>query len=377
MNRREGILALFAAVLLLALLSVFAIELSNTQAKSKSDVESRVHERGVLAAALVDGLFQTVTSQVPQDSKIYGTRTVSNRAMDARVQRNTYLALLDGSGHQVLAASRGFTAQARADLPRSAALALIRSGHPYGLGDLLPYGKTGVINFAVVFPTRFGNRILLTGFAPAALGNFITTDLHKIPGVKGAHNYLIDGNDAVLASTNPARPVGYVFRQPAQRAALSHTSGDRQWSLLRRGAADQLDRADRAERARPARCSRASPDCTNGCRGRSSPRSRSSRCSRSSSGAGWSVPLRRSGGTNDRLESVNDELEMVNSALELRAAELARSNAELEQFASIASHDLQEPLRKVRTFTQQLTVTDADHLSEKGRRVPGPRECRR
>jgi signal transduction histidine kinase len=213
----------------LSLLAVFAIELSDTQASSKQAVEARVHQRAVLAATLIDSLIQTVGAQVPQDVRQYGARRVSGRTMDVNRQGNPFVVLLGPRG-QVIAASHGFTAQARAGLAMSAALGLIRAGHPYAVGNLVPYGKTGAIELAVTLPTRFGVRTLLTGFLPTALETFVAHELSQIPGVKGAHNYLIDNRDAVIASTNPARPAGYVFRQPAQLHALARSSGDRNGS---------------------------------------------------------------------------------------------------------------------------------------------------
>lgn len=56
------------------------------------------------------------------------------------------------------------------------------------------------------------------------------------------------------------------------------------------------------------------------------------------------------------------------SALEQAVTDLQRSNRDLEEFAYVASHDLREPLRKIRTFTELLLEDYATQVDDNGRR---------
>ena len=61
----------------------------------------------------------------------------------------------------------------------------------------------------------------------------------------------------------------------------------------------------------------------------------------------------------DRVRERTAELNETNEELE-------RSNRELQDFAFVASHDLQEPLRKIQAFGDRLRTVQADKFDEKG-----------
>lgn len=66
-------------------------------------------------------------------------------------------------------------------------------------------------------------------------------------------------------------------------------------------------------------------------------------------------------------KKAEEKLIKLNSALEIRNQELISINAELEQFAYVASHDMQEPLRMITSFMNQLEKKYNDQLDETGR----------
>lgn len=71
--------------------------------------------------------------------------------------------------------------------------------------------------------------------------------------------------------------------------------------------------------------------------------------------------------SSQQLQVSNQELLRSNQALKTANDDLRRSNDNLQQFAYVASHDLQEPLRKIQSFSTLLEQQSAGQLTEEGR----------
>lgn len=69
----------------------------------------------------------------------------------------------------------------------------------------------------------------------------------------------------------------------------------------------------------------------------------------------------------EELAVANTELEFQNQEKEKRANELLLANKEIESFTYISSHDLQEPLRKIQSFSGLIFVEEYDNLSAMGK----------
>jgi signal transduction histidine kinase len=355
-----------AAGVVVAVLIAFAIVLLNQQRGDRNDIQDNFRDRATVSAALTQSLFQaSSTAGGAANAKRYGTREVSREtlASAARQGQSTYMALLGPDG-ALISASPGTPAAVIRRLRTSPTdVRDVAGGKPFGLTNLLRFRAAGLETFELAIPveTSFGRRVLVTGVSPQLLAVFLSGYLAKVPNVKGGAAYLLDGSGAAIAAANASVAPGSPPHDPDLVTAIAHggqgSFGDGQYFVAA------------PVEGTPWRVVATAPKST---------------LFASVSGAHKWVPwlifalfavasafvlvlLTRVLRNADELAEANRRLEDANEALEHRANELGRSNAELEQFASIASHDLKEPLRKVQTFTEQLAGSESDRLSDQGK----------
>ncbi|HEX5450500.1 MAG TPA: ATP-binding protein [Gaiellaceae bacterium] len=350
-GRQVWLLAAFTA-LLIGLIGAFAYLVVHSENESRSQARQQFAQEAQLTAQFTGSLLATSAgSGAAAAAKEFGGATVDSHVLDATVKAGglSYLVILDGQGHRI-AASTGAPATAATGVHVRHAVA----GKAW-FSDLI--GKQGTIEWAEPFQAASGDkRIEVEGFPALLFTGFLNSFLASAQtGNSSGGAFILDTNNRVVATSSSKLKVGSFPKSAGLVAALrTRSEGVYRYSGVERYFASADISASQWRAVSATTTASIYPPLAG----------TQSWVLFAALGAFAFISLmsifffRRALVTGDELQQTNTDLEERvaerTADAEERARELARSNQELEQFSSIASHDLQEPLRKIRMFGERL-----------------------
>ena len=352
-TRRPRTVLIAAFALLAVLLGLFAYALINADSNERRDAERRFSDRAGVSAALTEGLFSSTSTTAQQENaRRYGGPVIEPRALDAqaRESRIAYMAVLDANG-KVLATTTGMDPKTREQIAQKPAVVeAVLGGAPYSLSDFIGTGITATMQYAVTFKALDDSkRVLVSGFGGVLLGGFIGQYLGRLPDSSNAHAFVIDSKGFVVGSSVKGQGVGEPVKEPGLVRALKAGKRD---GTFKSGGTERAFTVSTVDNSTWQVVLTTPTKVLYG--GTSTTVEWLILLALALAGLAAVFFLSRMVKAADEVQVANAQLASTNDQLERSNVELQRSNAELEQFASVASHDLQEPLRKVQTFGDQI-----------------------
>ena len=373
---RPSLLIAFA-VTLIALLGVFGYVLINSESQSRHQAEQHFATEARITAGFTSALLETsVTATEAAAAKALGGASIPTSALDrlGKTSGLVYVFVLDASGRVIAASSAApasiHSAQVAAQLHIRRALAGQAT-----LSDILspPAGShSPILQWAVPFTTPYGRRVEVEALDTPVLFAFLNNLLNQTRDAADGAVYVLDSQGRIAGIAGESLPPG--ARPPAHgllTALAGATHGTYQYGGQERYFSSAAVHGSTWRVVSTIKTSQLYPTLSG------------SRAwilyavllAFAAAGLMSLVLFRRALRSAVELRWANDELTAMNTELERRVAqrtatieeraqELARSNAELEQFSSVASHDLQEPLRKIRMYGDRLRGRDHESLSE-------------